>query len=213
MVPKLRRSVPGRSRSDRMIHGARKRRVCFTTQDFSMPRITAIARNNATPQAGTMLDAVQQQLGITPNLFKTLGHSPAGLQSLVAQISALGNGTLDARARALVALAVAGTNHCDYCASAHTALGQMAKVPVSELAQALKAESPDSKVNAALRFAKSVVDARGNVSDSELAAVKASGWSDGQVLEIVANVAMNVFTNYVNLVAQTEIDFPRVATR
>lgn len=178
-----------------------------------MPRITAIHRDNAAPQAAALLDAVQQQLGTTPNLFKTLAHSPAGLQSLVAQVSALGSGTLSARLRELLALAVAGTNHCDYCASAHTALGQMAKVPVSELAHALKAESPDSKVNAALRFAKAVVDSRGNVSDSELTAIRAAGWSDGQVLEIVANVAVNVFTNYVNLVAQTEIDFPRVATR
>jgi uncharacterized peroxidase-related enzyme len=178
-----------------------------------MPRITALSRHDATPEAAGLLDAVQQQLGVTPNLFKTLAHSPAGLQSLVAQVAALGQGSVSARLRELLALAVAGTNDCEYCASAHTALGQMAKVPSPELTQALKAESPDPKTNAALRFAKAVVDSRGKVSDAQLAAVRAAGWSDGQVLEIVSHVAINVFTNYVNLVAQTEIDFPRVATR
>jgi uncharacterized peroxidase-related enzyme len=176
-----------------------------------MPRIQPIDREHAPADVASLLDGVEQLLGGVPNLFATVAQSPAGLRSLVSQINALGAGTLDGRTRELVALSVAGANHCDYCASAHTALGQMAKVPPAELAQALQSESPDRRVNAALRFVKRVLESRGQVSDVDLLAVKAAGWTDGQVVELVAHVALNVFTNYLNGVAQTEIDFPPVS--
>jgi uncharacterized peroxidase-related enzyme len=158
-----------------------------------------------------LLDAVNKQLGVVPNLFRLVSHSPAALEGYLGLSGALGKGELSAQTRERIALAVAEINACDYCLSAHTYLAKnLAKLDDAEIAANRNGGSNDAKAAAAVHFAKQVANARGRVSDADLAAVKAAGYSDGAVIEIVLNVALNVWTNYINIVAGTEIDFPVV---
>lgn len=179
-----------------------------------MSRI-AIPSLEAAPEASRpLLDAVTRQLGSAPNLFRLLAVSPAALEGYLGLSGALGKGTLDARTRTRIALLVAELNRCDYCLSAHTYLGKnLAKLDDAELAANRDAASGDPKAAAALRFARAVVVERGRVSAAEVDAVKAAGYTDAQILEIVLHVAANTLTNYVNTVAATDIDFPVVAHR
>ena len=180
-----------------------------------MSRIPTPASIEASPAAAQpLLDAVKKQLGIVPNLFRVVGNSPAALEGYLGLNAALGKGLLDARTRERIALAVAELNGCDYCLSAHTYLGKnIAKLDDAELAANREGGSSDAKADAALRFAAKVVRERGHVTDADVKTVKAAGYSDAQVIEIVLHVALNTLTNYVNEVAKTEIDFPVVTHR
>lgn len=177
-----------------------------------MPRIHPIESEQTGDSAQKLLDTVKRQLGLVPNIFKTLAQSPAALDAYMKQTAALAAGTLSPQLREQIALVTAGKNTCDYCASAHTLLGKGAGVEEAELASNLKAQSSNATVQAALSFAAAIVDKQGRVSDSELAAVREAGYSDGQIVEIVAVTCMNIFTNYFNHIADTEIDFPLVST-
>jgi len=179
-----------------------------------MSRITTPVSIEASPAASQpLLAAVKKQLGIVPNLFRVVGNSPAALEGYLGLNGALGKGTLDAATRERIALAVASINGCSYCLSAHSYLGKnVAKLTDAELEANKSGTSTDAKAAAAVAFAVRVVVERGHVSDSDLEAVKSAGYSEAQVLEIVLHVALNTLTNYVNEVAQTEIDFPVVKT-
>lgn len=177
-----------------------------------MTRLPVPATVAETPAASQpLLAAVEKQLGSVPNLFRLLGSNPAALEGYLGLSGALGKGKLDVRTRNRLSLVVAEANGCDYCLSAHTYLGKhVARLDDAELAANRDAGSSDPKAAAALRFARQVVQARGHVSDAEVAAVQAAGFAPGEVLEIVLHVALNTLTNYVNTVAQTPIDFPVV---
>ena len=175
-----------------------------------MPRIAP----NLTPdpKAQELLDGVKKLLGVTPNVFTTLAHSPAALGVFVNALGAMSNSRLGAGLREQISVAVAGASGCDYCASAHTAFGGLHKIDANELMRNLQAHSANPRVEAGLAFARTVVHRRGRVSDAELEAVRRAGYSDAEIIDIVALVAVNLLTNYVNHVAGTEIDFPVVAT-
>jgi uncharacterized peroxidase-related enzyme len=176
-----------------------------------MQRISALNRAEATGKAKQLLDGVQAKLGMTPNLMKTLAAGPAALEAYLHFGAALGTGHLDAKFREQIALAVAQANSCEYCLSAHSAIGKMVGLQTEEIAASREAHSADAKGEAGLQFVQALVVQRGVVSDQALAQVKAAGFSDGDIVEIVANVAINIFTNYFNHVARTDVDFPRVA--
>ena len=175
-----------------------------------MSRIAIPAREAVPAASQPMLAAVEKQLGVVPNLFRLVALSPAALQGYLGMNGALGK-ALDVRTRERIALAVAQVNGCDYCLSAHNYLGlNLAKIDEAEIALNRKGASSDAKANVAVAFATKITRARGNVTDADLQAVKAAGYTDAQIVEIVAVVAENVFTNLLNIVAQTEIDFPIV---
>lgn len=176
-----------------------------------MSRIT-IPQADQTPSASLpLLAAVKQQLGVVPNLMKVVGHSPAALEGYLSLNGALGKGSIGAKTSERIALAVAELNGCAYCLSAHSYLGSnLAKLDAAELDANRRGNSGDSKAAAALRFASRVVGTRGHVTDEDLSAVKAAGYSEAEVIEIVLLVALNTLTNYVNNVARTDIDFPVV---
>ena len=176
-----------------------------------MSRIT-IPNTEQTPSASIpLLDAVNRQLGVVPNLMKLVGHSPAALEGYLSLNGALGKGTIGAKTSERIALAVAELNGCGYCLSAHSYLGSnLAKLDAAELDANRHGTSGDAKAAAALRFATRIVGTRGHVADEDLAAVKAAGYSEAEVMEIVLLVALNTLTNYVNNVAETDIDFPVV---
>lgn len=175
-----------------------------------MQRIARINPEDASKASAELLSNVKQQLGLIPNIIATLAQSPAALGGYLGLSGALSGGRLDTARREQIALAVAGANGCDYCASAHSALGGNAGLAPEEIRRNLRGESGDPQVAAALKFATAVVATRGHVSDESLAEVRAGGFSDEEIVEIVGNVALNIFTNYFNHVAGTEIDFPVV---
>lgn len=177
-----------------------------------MPRLTALATADAPADSQPMLAAVQKKLGKVPNLVKTFAHSPAVLRFYLGQSDALAGGALPAPLREQIALAVAGSNACDYCASAHTVMGKGAGLDRDELAANLQGHSPDAKTQAALTLATGIVQTRGRVDSVYIDAARRAGYGDAEIVEIVANVAANIFTNYFNHVADTAIDFPIVRT-
>lgn len=175
-----------------------------------MPRLTAIEPASTTGETRDVLDSVQRKLGKVPNVLRTMAHSPAALKGYLGFGEALSHGNFDARSREAIALAVAGANACDYCASAHSALSKSLKVDDGEIGLRLRGHASDPKLDAALVFARKLVEMRGFVSDADLAAVRDGGHDDAAITEIVANVVANIFTNYLNHVAETEVDFPKV---
>ncbi|GAB4231742.1 MAG: carboxymuconolactone decarboxylase family protein [Methyloligellaceae bacterium] len=176
-----------------------------------MPRIAPLDPARATGRAKELLDGVQASLGATPNLLRTLAHSPAALEAYLAFSKALSGGLLSEALQEQIALAIAGENHCDYCASAHTLIAKGAGVPDQEAAENLAGRSADPRTRAILDFARAIVASRGFVSDAQLDAVREAGVGDGEIAEIIAAVAKNIYTNYFNHVARTDIDFPRVS--
>lgn len=177
-----------------------------------MSRIAIPARDDAPAASQPILDAVHKQLGMAPNLFRLVSISPAVLTGLTGLSAALGR-TLDVKTRERLAIATAQVNGCDYCLSAHTYLGlNLAKLPPEEIALNRKGASGDPKADAAVRFGARVAETRGKVSAGDIAAVKLAGFTEAQVIEIVAIVAENFLTNLINNVAETDIDFPAVLT-
>ena len=177
-----------------------------------MSRIPTPATIEAAPAASQpLLQAVKKQLGIAPNLFRLVANSPASLEGYVSLSGALGKGELPAATRERIALAVAEINGCDYCLSAHTYLGRnVAKLGDAEITANRNGSSNDIRADAAVKFAAKVTQLRGHVTGADFAAVKAAGYTDAQIIEIVQHVALNTWTNYINTVGETEIDFPVV---
>jgi uncharacterized peroxidase-related enzyme len=171
-----------------------------------MSRIAALDPATATGAAKDLLDAVKKGLGVAPNLFRVTAQSPAALEGMVTLHGAIGKG-LNAKLREAIALATAEANGCDYCLSAHTYLGKRAGLGDADLVDAREGRASDPKVAAAARFARVLVEKRGQVSGDDLAEVRRAGFADGEVIDIIANVAWSTFTNYVNEVAETDIDF------
>lgn len=169
----------------------------------------------AAPEAARpLLAAVEKQLGSVPNLFRVVSNSPAALEGLLGLNGALGKGALDAKTRERIALAVAQVNGCSYCLAAHSYLGRtLAKLDDAEILRNRNGRSHEPKADAAVRFAVSIVTERGHVGPDAVQAVRVAGYDDGEIIEIVAHVALNTLTNYVNEVAGTAIDFPAVDLR
>lgn len=177
-----------------------------------MSRI-ALPSAEAVPAASQpILDAVNKQLGVIPNVFWLVSISPAALTGLTSLGGALGK-ALDAKMRERISIATAQVNGCDYCLSAHTYLGlNLVKIGADEIAMNRKGASSDPKADAVIRFATKVAQSRGKVSNADLMAVRQAGFSDAQIVEIVAVVAENFMTNLFNNVAETDIDYPVVHT-
>ncbi len=177
-----------------------------------MPRVN-INTQLAPAASQPLLGQVQQAFGATPNMFKAVANSPAALKSMWAAFGALGQGTLGAALGEQIAVAIANRNRCEYCLAAHTVLGQNAGASAADMAAAQVGQSSDPRTAAALAFALKVVEQRAQVSDADVANLHEVGFQDEQVVEILAHVALNLFTNYVNVALDIPVDFPRVALR
>lgn len=177
-----------------------------------MSNIELVEIEKATGKAAELLSAVKQKLGVVPNIFRGFAQSPAVLEMYLKQSEALAGTQLSAQLREQIAVTVAGANQCDYCASAHSAIGKSLKLSAEELALNLKAESQDARSAAALKFASAVVRNQARVDESALREVRKAGFSDAEIVEIIAVVGVNIFTNYFNHIVDPEIDFPHVCT-
>ncbi len=175
-----------------------------------MSRIPLVDPASTTGKTSELLAGVQKKLGLVPNMVKTAANAPSVLESYVAFSGALGHGKLPAKLREQIAILVAEVNECGYCLSAHTAIGKMLGLSGAELAGARSGTSEIVKTASALRFAERVLRTGGFITDDDFAKVKNAGWSDAEAAEIVANVALNIFTNLINKTFEVEIDFPVV---
>lgn len=180
-----------------------------------MSRIPTPQAIEQTPEkAQPLLNAVKAKLGKAPNLYLLTAASPAALEGLLSLSGALGNGVLDAATRERIALAIANVNGCNYCNSAHTYLAKnIAKLSDEEIEKNREGRSGDVKADVAVSLARKIAFSRGDVTDGEIARAKGAGLSDAELVEIVAHVALNTFTNYVNEVFKTPVDFPVVAAK
>ena len=176
-----------------------------------MPRIVPIDPTTATGETAAHLATVRRMFGATPNLFTTAAHSTAALGAMLGMFGNLGKASVGARTGELIAIAIAQGNRCGYCLSSHTAIGRTIGLAPNALEAARHAQSSDAKTAALLELATAINRARGHIDDATLARARAAGITDTEIVESVALVALNVFTNYLNIVAQTEIDFPKVA--
>ena len=176
-----------------------------------MSRMPLIDPATATGSARDLRDTVRARLGVTPNMTKAMAISPALLKGYLGLFGALGDGTLPVATRELIALAVAETNACNYCLSAHTYLAEnVARLDRATTEAARHAESTDPVVAAALTLAVTVTEARGEISNADLAAARGAGLTDEQIAEVIGHVALNVLTNYFNKALDVDIDFPVV---
>lgn len=166
---------------------------------------------NVAAASQPILADIQAAFGATPNMFKAVSNSPAALRSMWAAFGALANGTLGAALGEQIAVAIADYNRCEYCLAAHTVLGQKAGVSGKQMTAAQYGQSDDPRTAAALTFALQVVRQRAQVSAEDVAALKKAGFDDQQVVEIIAHVALNLFTNYINVALDVPVDFPKVA--
>lgn len=166
-----------------------------------------------TPERDALLAQIRQAFGSTPAMFRTVARSTAALKMMWGAFGALGSGVIAPRLGEQIAVAVADRNGCDYCLAAHTALGRKAGASAAEMAAAQGGEAADPATNAALRFALKLVDARGQVDATDVAALRQAGFGDEAIVEIVAHVALNLFTNYVNVAFKVPVDFPGVKLR
>lgn len=175
-----------------------------------LPRIKALSDNQAHDDSKKIFIAVKSAIGMVPNLHRTLAHAPAALAAYNSMARELAGSALDRKLRESIALATAGRNRCEYCASAHTAIGKKMGLEQEEITRNLYSNSDDPKTAAMLSFVTELIDNRNAVSDAVLNSVRDAGFSEQEIVEITAHVAMNLFTNMFNILAQTEIDFPVV---
>jgi len=173
-----------------------------------MPRIQPVLKDQADAKTAVLLESVGKKLGMVPNLISTMAHSLAVANAYLGFSQSLAGGLLPARLREQIALVVGETNGCGYCVAAHTALGKGAGLSEAETCNARRTIASDPKEQVALVFARKLVVDRGMVRDDDVLQVRAAGYNDGEIAEIVAGVALNIFTNYFNHVAGTETDFP-----
>lgn len=178
-----------------------------------MNRVPLVDRSTATGDRKALLDAIHAAFGATPNMFRAVANSPAALKSMWSAFGALGGGAIAPKLGELIAVAVADRNACAYCLAAHTALGRKAGASVEEMQHAQAGESIDAKTQAALRFALKLVNDRGQVGDADVQGLRTHGFGDDEIVEILAHVALNLFTNYVNLAFAVPVDFPAVKLR
>lgn len=178
-----------------------------------MSRIAVVTPDTATPEQQALFDAIQAQLGAVPNFLKVFANSPAALRAFLGLHGIAGEGYLNPQTRERIALALAQQNACEYCLSAHTAIGRKAGLTGAEIEASRAGTSQDAKAAAAVAFARALVDNMGDVTTAELLAARQAGYSDAEIVEIITHVGMNILTNILGRASRVEIDFPKVELR
>jgi len=173
-----------------------------------MSRMNPIDPSTASGKAKELLDAVKAKLGVVPNMMRTLANSPAALEGYLSFSGALAKGTFSAALRERIAIAIAQANSCGYCLSAHAVIGGKVGLGVDDVAAARGGEASDPRIAAILRLALGVNAKNGHVGEAELSAARGAGLTDSDIAETIANVGLNVFTNWFNHVVDPVVDFP-----
>ncbi|MFA5982511.1 MAG: peroxidase-related enzyme [Methylococcaceae bacterium] len=175
-----------------------------------MSRITMVTQEIANPEQQALFNAIHDKLGVVPNFLKILANSPAALRAFLGLHGIANEGALDPQTRERIALAVAQQNSCEYCVSAHTAIGRKAGLDSTEIQLNRKGGSHDEKAAAAVKFARALVENMGEVTSAEINEARSAGYNDAELVEIITHVAMNIFTNIIGKASRVDIDFPKV---
>ncbi len=178
-----------------------------------MSRITTITNETANEEQQALLNAIQSQLGMVPNFLKVFANSPTALRAFLGLHAIADEGSLDPQTRERIALAIAQQNACEYCLSAHTAIGRKAGLSGDEIVENREGSSQDAKAAVAVKLARSIAEHNGEVTTAELMEARDVGYSDAEIVEIVTHVGMNVLTNMIGKASRVEIDFPKVALK
>jgi uncharacterized peroxidase-related enzyme len=176
-------------------------------------RIPPVDPDHATGAITRLFAEIRAKFALVPNLFRVFANAPAALEGLMGLSAALARGALDEKTREQLALAIAESNLCAYCLSGHTAMAAKIGLSRVEIDDAIRASAADARTDAILKLARSIVVQRGELSDADLARARAAGLSDGEIVETVANVALNIFENYMSHLARVPIDFPQSESR
>lgn len=176
-----------------------------------MPRISPVNAESATPEVSRLLTGLKKKLGMVPNLIATMAQSPALANAYLGFSQALAGGVIPTPLREQIALAVSQSNRCEYCLAAHSAIGSSVGLSDDDIRDARTGAAPNRQTEAALQFARRIVEKQGLLSDADLADVRGAGYSDEEIAELIGHVALTQFTNYFNHIAETEVDFPEVA--
>ena len=175
-----------------------------------MSRITVINNDNANAEQRELLDAIQSKLGMVPNFLKVIANSPDALRAFLGLHSIAGAGSLDPLTRERIALALAEQNACEYCVSAHSALGRKAGLDSAEMEANRIGTSQDAKAAIAVKFARSLAEHSGEVTTAEIMEVRNAGYSEAEIVEIITHTGLNILSNIVGKASQVDIDFPKV---
>jgi uncharacterized peroxidase-related enzyme len=178
-----------------------------------MSRITIITHETANTEQKLLLNAIQSQLGGVPNFLKIFANSPAALRAFLGLYGIANEGSLDAQTRERIALALAQQNACEYCVSAHTAIGQKAGLSKEEISANRNGDSKDAKAAVAVKLALSLVEHMGEITTAELIEARNAGYTDADIVEIITHVGLNILTNMIGKASRVEIDFPKVALK
>jgi uncharacterized peroxidase-related enzyme len=170
-----------------------------------MPRISPLSLEHATDTTRPLLDGVHRKIGFLPNVFRVLAHAPAALASYLQNSAALGKTSLSARQKEAIFLATSQVNGCDYCLAAHTVFAGKAGLSSQEILSAR-----EGRLDAYALLARQITASRGHLDNEQIAAARAAGIDDAKIIEVIAHVASQTLTNYLNNVALTEIDFPAI---
>lgn len=174
-------------------------------------RIHPITATNTPEATKPLLAQLKASLGMVPALYATIGHSPGTLQAYLAWGTAIGNGTLSKREIELLNIHVSELNGCGYCLSAHALVGAQVGLSASDIEAARAGTGTNAREEALLALARRVVRTGGAGAGAELARAREAGVTDAQVIDALGVVAIRSFTNAMAIVAQTELDFPKVA--
>lgn len=177
-----------------------------------MSKIKAIKQEEASEAAQLTMEMVSKKLGRVPVMYQVMANSPAVLEAYVKFNAALSTGTLGTKMAELIALATAEKNACSYCLSAHHFFGSKAGLSEEQMLDGRTFHSHDEKTNAGLLFAKKILENPSKISSTDIDPLRKAGYSDGDILEIIANVIRNIFTNYINIISETEVDWPVIVT-
>lgn len=176
-----------------------------------MSRIKLVTRETANPDQKALLDTIQKKLGMVPNFLNVMAHSPDALQAFLGLNTLAEAGLLDPKIRQSIALVVAQDNSCEYCLSAHSAMGRKAGLSNSEIEANRSGTSEDAKAAAAVTFAHALNKHMGDMTQAEFDAIRDAGFSDAEIVEIIIHVGMNILTNLLGKAVQVDIDFPKVS--
>lgn len=178
-----------------------------------MSRITAVSNENANTEQRSLLEAIQSQLGMVPNFLRVFAHSPDALKAFLGLHHIANQGSLDAATRERIALAMAQKNQCEYCLSAHSAIGRKAGLSGTEIEANRAGSSTDVKAAVAVKFARALAEHNGEVTNMELQSMRDAGYSEADIVEVITHVGMNILTNILGKSSRVEIDFPKVALK
>jgi uncharacterized peroxidase-related enzyme len=175
-----------------------------------MPRIQPMEPEDASQESRQLMEQGEQTVGQMLNFFKQMAVSPAAFKAYMEFNGALQSGALDKPTHEAVYIAASNFNGCTYCLSTHSAAAEQVGLDQDEIQRVQQFESEGEGLAAALRFTRELVENRGRTSDEAWNEVREAGYTDEQILEIIATVALAAFTNYVNNSVGTEVDLPEV---